>query len=76
MLGIFLVFFCPAASGPYSVTNGPATAFRALEAAQALFAGMSASLLVGAILCILRMESLPLSIAAVSYDPELFTFRC
>jgi len=76
VLGILLVFFWPAASGPYSVTNGPATAFRALEAAHALFAAMSAALLVAAMLCVLRLESLPRNVVVVNYDPELFTFRC
>ena len=46
VLGILLVFFFPATSGPFSVTNGPATAFRALDAARGLFAAMSAALLV------------------------------
>jgi hypothetical protein len=45
MLGIFLVFFYPASSGPFSVTNGPATAFRALAAARLLFAAIGAALL-------------------------------
>ena len=54
VLGILLVFFFPAPSGPFSVTNGPATAFRALEAARGLFATMSAALLVAtALRCIL-----------------------
>ncbi len=76
MLGILLVFFCPASSGPFSVTNGPATAFRALAAAQALFAAMSASLLMAALQCFLRLESLTHAIVDVSYDPELFALRC
>ncbi len=52
MFGILLVFFCPAASGPFSVTNGPATAFRALDAARGVFAAMSAALLVAALRCV------------------------
>ncbi len=76
MLGILLVFFCPASSGPFSVTNGPATAFRALAAAQALFAAISAALLIAALRCVLRAESLASAIVQVSYDPELFSLRC
>jgi hypothetical protein len=76
MLGILLVFFCPASSGPFSVTNGPATVFRALAAAHALFATMSAALLVAAMRCVLRLESRARAIVADSYDPELFALRC
>jgi len=76
MLGVLLVFFCPASSGPFSVTNGPATAFRALAAAHALFAAMSAALLVASIRCVLRLESLARATVEASYDPELFTLRC
>ena len=76
MLGVLLVFFCPASSGPFSVTNGPATAFRALAAAHALFAAISAALLMAALRCVLRVESLASAVVQVSYDPELFTLRC
>ena len=76
MLGILIVFFCPASSGPFSVTNGPATAFRALAAAHALFAAISAALLMAALRCVLRVEPLASAIVPVSYDPELFAFRC
>jgi hypothetical protein len=76
VLGILLVFFCPAASGPFSVTHGPATAFRALEAARGLFFAMSAALLVVAMRCVLHLESLMLPIVSPNYDPELFAFRC
>ncbi len=77
VLGILLVFFFPAPSGPFSVTNGPATAFRALEAARGLFAAMSAALLVAtALRCILQMEYVSQTTVRVSYDPELFALRC
>jgi hypothetical protein len=76
MLGILLVFFCPASSGPFSVTNGPATAFRALAAAHALFASISAALLVASMRCVLRLESLARATVEESYDPELFALRC
>ncbi len=77
MLGILLVFFFPAPCGPFSVTNGPATAFRAFAAAQGLFAAMSAALLVAAALrCVLYMESVTPTVVRVNYDPELFALRC
>ncbi len=77
VLGILLVFFFPAPIGAYSVTNGPATAFRALEAARGLFAAMSAALLVAtALRCIVQMESVSQTTVQVSYDPELFALRC
>jgi hypothetical protein len=76
VLGILLVFFCPASSGPYSVTNGPATAFRALAAARGLFAAIRAALLVAVLRCVLRLQWLAQTIAPGNYDPKLFAFRC
>jgi hypothetical protein len=76
MLGILLVFFFPATSGPFSVTNGPATAFRALDAARGVFAAMSAALLVAALQCVCRLEFLARTAVLVSYDLELFALRC
>jgi len=77
MLGILLVFFCPAPCGPFSVTNGSATAFRALAAAQGLFAAISSALLMTAALqCVLFMEFMTRTAVQVSYDPELFALRC
>jgi hypothetical protein len=77
MLGILLVFFFPAACGPFSVTNGPATAFRALAAARGVFAAMSAALLVAAALrCILHAEAGTQTADQVNYDSELFALRC
>ena len=76
MIGILLVFFCPASSGPFSVTNGPATAFRALAAAQALFAAISAALMMATMRGVLHVESLASDIVQVSYDSELFSRRC
>jgi hypothetical protein len=58
LLGIFLVFFFPASCGPFSVTNGPATAFRALAAARGLFAAISTAILVAMVLrCVLFLRS-------------------
>lgn len=76
MFGILLIFFCPAASGPFSVTNGPATAFRALDAARGVFAAMSAALLVAALQCVYRLESLSQTAVPAGYDLELFALRC
>jgi hypothetical protein len=77
VLGILLVFFFPAASGPFSVTNGPATAFRALAAARGLFAAMSAALLVAAALrCILRVESMVRISVRFSCESEMYALRC
>ena len=77
VLGILLVFFFPAASGPFSVTNGPATAFRALDAARGLFAAMTAALLVATVLrCILRLEVMARIPVPVSCGSELYALRC
>lgn len=77
VLGILFVFFFPAPSGPYSVTNGPATAFRALEAARGLFAAMSAAFILAiALRCVLYLESTTQIAVLVSGDPELFSLRC
>jgi hypothetical protein len=76
MLGILLVFFFPATTGPFSVTNGPATAFRALDAARGVFAAMCAALLVAALQCVCRLEFLAQTAVLVSYDLELFALRC
>jgi uncharacterized membrane protein len=76
MVGVLLVFFCPAATGPFSVTNGPATAFRALDAARGVFASISAALLVVALQCVCRLEFLTQVAVPASSDPELFALRC
>jgi hypothetical protein len=76
MLGILLVFFFPASCGPFSVTNGPATAFRALDAARGVFAAMSAALLVAALQCVCRLEFLAQTAVPVNCDLELFALRC
>ncbi len=77
MLGILLVFFFPAPSGPFSVTNGPATAFRALAAARGLFAAMSAALLVAAVRrCVLYLRFTMGTAVQMNYDPALLALRC
>jgi hypothetical protein len=44
-LGVLLVFLVPASCGPFSATQGPATAFRALVSAHAAIAAIGAVLL-------------------------------
>jgi hypothetical protein len=46
LLGTLLVFFFPAACGPFTVTYGPATAFRAAAAVQKLLILLCSSLLI------------------------------
>jgi hypothetical protein len=46
LLGTLVVFFFPAACGPFTATNGPATAFRAAAAFQALLILLCTSLLI------------------------------
>jgi hypothetical protein len=76
MFGVLLDFFCPAASGPFSATNGPATAFRGSEAARGVFASISAALLVVALQCVCRLEFMTQVAVPESSDPELFSLRC
>jgi hypothetical protein len=77
MLGTLLVFFFPAPCGPFSVTNGPVTAFRALTAATRVFAAMGAALLLASLLrCILVLESMAQIAVRISFDPDLFVLRC
>jgi hypothetical protein len=45
-IALLLVFFFPAACGPFTATNGPATAFRAAAAFQALLILLCSSLLI------------------------------
>ena len=76
MFGILLVFFFPATSGPFSVTNGPATAFRSVIAARGLFAAMSAALLIAALRCVLDLGTLERTFAPANFGSELFSLRC
>ena len=63
LLGTLLVFFFPAACGPFTATNGPATAFRAAAAFQALLILLCNSLLIALLqrraLCIAADPVLP-----------------
>lgn len=76
VVAVLLVFFCPAAAGPFSVTHGPATAFRALDAARGVFASISAALLVIALQCVCHLEFLAQVAVPVSSESEIFALRC
>jgi hypothetical protein len=76
ILGILLVFFFPASSGPFSVTNGPATAFRALAAAQGLFAAMGALFVAFTLRSVLDLQSTTQTVEQMNCDPALLALRC
>jgi hypothetical protein len=76
LLGVFLVFFFPSAHGPFSVTHGPATAFRALAAASALFATMRAALLLGLRRCVASLQAMRMNAAQMQRASEPFALRC
>lgn len=76
VFGILLVFFFPASCGPFSVTNGPATAFRALELARGVFAAMSVLLLVLLLQCNCREELQVRIVVNTVDDPALLNLRC
>lgn len=77
VFGILLVFFFPASRGPFSVTCGPVTAFRALAAARGLFAAISAALLVAAAQgCLCYLQFMMRTSFQKSYDSSLLALRC
>lgn len=76
ILGIVLIFFFPSASGPFSVTNGPATAFRSLAAAHAVFAAISAAMLLAVLRCVFRLQSVTQSAGQTKNDPAFVALRC
>lgn len=77
LLGTLLVFFFPAHCGAFSVTNGPATAFRALTAARQIFAAINAALLVAAArMTILYLRCTMVVATHKSSDTALFALRC
>jgi hypothetical protein len=76
VIGVLLVFFFPVTCGPFSATNGPATAFRALAAVCCLFAAIGAALLVASTLrCELVRQSKRIA-DHMNYDPAFFALRC
>jgi Na+/melibiose symporter-like transporter len=75
VIGILLVFFSPATCGPFSATNGPATAFRALAAVCCLFAAIGMLLVASTLQCKLVRQS-KRTAGHMNYDPALFALRC
>jgi hypothetical protein len=76
VLGILCVFFFPAATGPFTTTNGPATAFRALAFACALFAAIHAALGITAPAVALHLQSCNPAAPLESSAPALLSMRC
>jgi hypothetical protein len=78
LLGILLVSFFPANIGPFTVTNGPATAFRALEAAIGLFDAIGTAVIVAIVpRCILFLPSATHTpVGQLTCDPALVSLRC
>ena len=74
--GVLLVFFFPATCGPFSATNGPATAFRALAAVCCLFAAIGAALLVASMLRFELVRRSNRTDDHIDYNPALFALRC
>lgn len=76
MLGVVLVFLFPATCGPFSVTNGPATVFRALTAARAVFAAMGAAMLLDLVRHSLHSLSATAAAEEVHGAPLTLALRC
>jgi hypothetical protein len=78
LLGILFVSFFPANFGPFTVTNGPATAFRALEAASGLFDAISTAVIVAIVpRCILFLPHVTqTAVEQLNCDPALVSLRC
>jgi hypothetical protein len=64
ILGTVLVFLFPAAYGPFTATNGPATAFRAASAIQALLMLLFSSVLIA----LVQRPTFSVTLDPVSYD--------
>lgn len=77
LLGTLFVLLCPAACGPFTATNGPATAFRAAAAFQALL-----TLVCGLfIIAVVQLSALSVALDLVSAscagrDFAPFSLRC
>ena len=77
MVGTLFVLFFPAACGPFTVTNGPATAFRAAAAVQALLMLLCSSLLIA----LLQLPACSMTVTPVlpgcdGNDLGPFSLRC
>jgi hypothetical protein len=76
ILGVCLVFLFPAACGPFSVTHGPATAFRALAAACALFAAMASVALLAVLRCMFYLQRIARAAGPVHFLSSPLSLRC
>ena len=77
MLGTLFVLFFPAACGPFTATNGPATAFRAAAAVQALLMLLCSSLLIALLqLPACSMTAAPVVPGCGGRDLAPFSLRC
>jgi hypothetical protein len=76
LLGVFLVFFCPAARGPFSVPHSPVADFRAWTAASALFASMRSALLLGLMRCVALLQAVRMIAAQMQRASDSFALRC
>lgn len=77
VLGILLVFFFPAHFGAFSVTHGPATAFRAVATAWRIFSALSAALLMAVFRsAVLRSHCATRAFAQKNYGSGFFALRC
>ena len=77
IVGTLFVFLFPAACGPFTATNGPATAFRAAAALQMLLALLCSSSLVA----LLQLPTATVVVDPIapnrgSHDLALFSLRC
>jgi hypothetical protein len=77
MVGTLFVLFFPAACGPFTVTNGPATAFRAVAAVHALLMLLCSSLLIA----LLQLPACSMTVTPVlpgcdGNDLGPFSLRC
>ncbi len=77
IFGTILVFLFPAACGPFTATNGPATALRAAAAIQMLLMALYSSLFIA----LLRLPAFAVTVEPVSpcragHDLAPFSLRC
>ena len=77
ILGTILVFLFPAACGPFTATNGPATALRAAAAVQSLLMLLCSSVLIA----LLQRPTFSVTVNPVSrcqdeHDLAPFCLRC
>ena len=76
VVAILLIFFFPAHIGPFSVTHGPATAFRALRAARRIIASMATACLIGRLALGAWIVQATTVLAPRKSEPALLSLRC